>query len=339
MSAVQSIFDKFSLQNLFRQFFCGFVFIVSFCLFASGNTTENLTWSQLEGFLKGIHWELSLLIALAVAACIIGTIIYHLEKNLYSYSLQAFFESIDYCINPTQEGTDKDKKGGNVVFLILFSILWSLFFVLVVEPQRIFAIFSSISQGISCQRIFNHSAAFLAVIISFPIFGIIAYCFSQICYIIALVLAVVGYVIFCCAINISFFNSEILVWILVLLFPFPFLLVSRKVINRTQMIWIIETGSENQLPQKNDKGDLHLSIPDKRTIAKKLATWSDFIHCTQSCCFAWIAGCWIADGFCAACNQPSVRVAFFILLLEIFFDWHRYQHVLDITKQEEQLHK
>lgn len=78
---VQSIFDKFSLQNLLRQFFCGFVFIASFWFFASGNTTEDLTWSKLESFLKGIDWDLSGWIVLAVAASIIGTIIYHLEKK------------------------------------------------------------------------------------------------------------------------------------------------------------------------------------------------------------------------------------------------------------------
>ncbi len=116
-----------------------------------------------------------------------------------------------------------------------------------------------------------------------------------------------------------------------------------KVIKRTRKIWIIETGTA-ELPEEDDKSNLKLTLSDKKAIAQKLATWSDFIHCTQSCCFAWIAGCWVtqcwifkcglADGFGAACKEPSVLIAFLILLLEVLFDWHRYQHVLDITKAQ-----
>ncbi len=125
---VQGIFDKFSLPNILRQFFCGFVFIAPFWFFSGGNTTEDLAWQQLEGFLNGIHWELSRWIVLGVAACIIGTIIYHLEKNLYSYSMQAFFEGIDSCRNSSGEPPEKF----NTLFCILlfggvFSIiLWRL---------------------------------------------------------------------------------------------------------------------------------------------------------------------------------------------------------------------
>lgn len=107
----------------------------------------------------------------------------------------------------------------------------------------------------------------------------------------------------------------------------------RKVVERTQKIWIIEIGTA-VLPEKDAKGDLKYTPSDRNAIAQKLATWSDFIHCTQSCCFAWIVGCALADGLCAACEEPSVLIAILILILEFLFDWHRYQHVLDITKPQ-----
>lgn len=75
----------------------------------------------------------------------------------------------------------------------------------------------------------------------------------------------------------------------------------------------------------------------------KIDNWASFVHCGQSCCFAWLIGCAIVqDSSCYCCRVfscgpdkgPLWQVTFVLLILmfEAFFDWHRYQHVLAITE-------
>lgn len=75
--------SKLNLQNLLRQFCCGVVFFVPLYLFVPCEFNKILEDARLED---------NHLRCVALLSFIIGTIIYHLEKNLYSYIIQALFE-------------------------------------------------------------------------------------------------------------------------------------------------------------------------------------------------------------------------------------------------------
>lgn len=82
---MDALLKNFSLQNLLRQFFCGAVFFVPLYLFSPYENLSLHTFSEVSSFLIFVFVSLS---------AIIGTIIYHIEKNLYSYFVQLVFESI-----------------------------------------------------------------------------------------------------------------------------------------------------------------------------------------------------------------------------------------------------
>ncbi len=256
---MDTLFQKFSLQNLLRQFFCGVVFFIPPYLFAPGYLGE---WSQVTSLESG-----AFLLFSAVALCL-GTIIYHLEKNLYSYSVQTVFELLpDWAVAPL--------------------------FCMPVAVALVLAIIWSSLCCVSCLACI--CCVFGGVIGLVFVMGIIALLFSP---------------------------------------------ASRRVIARTQECWFLE---EKML--KNDSTDSHIRMC---AIAKRVSSWSDFIHCTQSCCFAWLLGCALCryvlyhDVYCYPCliaawdaESPllfSVHVALVVLLLELMFDWHRYQHVIKMTK-------
>lgn len=256
---MESLFQKFSLQNLLRQSFCGVVFFIPLYLFAPCQLGE---WSKVTS------WESGAFLLFSSVALCLGTIIYHLEKNLYSYSVQTVFELLsDWKVPP------------------LFCTPLAVFFVL--------AIVCALAFSVSC-----------------------VWC---VCCAFGVVLAIVFFVGMICLL---------------------FLPVSLRVIERTQECWFLE---EKLLG--NGATDHHVRM---RAIAKRVASWSDFIHCTQSCCFAWLLGCALCrfvlcnESFCYPClistwdaDSPlmlSVFIALVVLVLELVFDWHRYQHVIKMTK-------
>ena len=262
----------FSLQNFLRQFFCGVVFFVPFFLYES----HLVTWLE-RGQSNG-DWSSAKVTALGVLACIIGTIIYHLEKNIYSYGLQCVFEW----------GHAKEWR----------CMVWSIIIVIIVITAAILAIYPH-----------YYLATFFIVI---SIFGMLSFCS-----------------VFCDLLH-----------------------------KRTRKLWVAEhicttanstrklasyvTGTPSKIPSD--------AIP---IIAKRISKWSDYIHCVQSCCFAWMFGTLMAHfqaqqiiKLCRADDfdklydllrnyewRFQILIPLCILILEAIFDWHRYQHVLAITGQ------
>lgn len=251
---MESFLQKISLQNLLRQFFCGVVFFVPLWLF-----------SKKAGFECGIgslvnisKWEMGNFLNFAALTAIVGTIIYHLEKNLYSYFTQSILEFIHR------------HNAGQVAlafFLIILCFLYCLF-----------------------------NAEMMLFLVAFMII---------------------------LSIWLIFFQN----W-------------SKTVINRTQQCWIVENytqkypGNASCLDQKQ-----MVSFLQAQCIAAKVSTWSDFIHCVQSCCFAWWGGCMLCEYIFsstvfATCKKDiefSINIVTFLLVLEFLFDWHRYKHVIAMT--------
>lgn len=76
-------FNSFGISNYIRQMMCGIIYFIPFFLFARSST---------ECFLKNGQgdWSSTKLLVVAVVAACIGTLIYHVEKNLLGYSSQVF---------------------------------------------------------------------------------------------------------------------------------------------------------------------------------------------------------------------------------------------------------
>ena len=258
---MDALFQKFYLQNLLRQFFCGVVFFVPLRLFSRDLRGQ----CDIGSLLDITEWKTGTFLFIAALASIIGTVIYHLETNLYSYAVQCLYEALR-----------KHYRFSGVCFVVAFVFVISL---------------SPLCCDIKVKTI----------------------------------------------ISLTFFS---VVYIVCLLFGGAL----QDVLVRTRSCWIIE-GKE-----LDDKSST-LS-QQKRAIALKVAEWSNFIHCVQSCCFAWLLGCaccqrlFIEIEFtcCESCffeamqKQEellfSVHIAFSILFLELLFDWHRYQHVIAMTTGE-----
>lgn len=262
---MDQLLSKLNLQNLLRQFCCGVVFFVPLFWFVP---------CQFNGILEDARLEDNRLICVAVLSFIIGTIIYHLEKNLYSYIIQAFFE---YC---------------------------------------------------GCYLLY-----FTAVVFIIGIIG----------------LFLIGY------------NWAILIGVLLLMLIIACLaaiLLPLYSKDFETKLGDSQTGKNNEAPGKAvdnliKRTELCWEIEDKAVgvsskqnkIAKRVSVWSDFIHCVQSSCFAWILGTVMAfylhpccmclcNGYSCIYIQPmcnSVVIAIFILLVEIGIDAHRYIHVKRMT--------
>lgn len=253
---MDSFLQKFSLRNLLRQFFCGVVFFVPLWLFTQNPGCQCCTCSVLDI----TRWETGTFLLFAALASVIGTIVYHVEKNLYSYLVQTLFES---CAKY------KNWQMRVVPLLVAGAIT------LMISP-----LFQLTEDKVD---VFN-------------------------CYMIALLFFVV-----ICIFNVLFTESFF------------------KVLIRTRACWIIE----EQFSDKSSEDRLA-----RWAIAKRISSWSDFIHCSQSCCFAWLLGCIL----CKFANNTevhnaelfglSLEVVASILFLEIIFDWHRYQHVLSMTESD-----
>ncbi len=273
---MDSFLQKFSLQNLLRQFFCGVVFFVPFAIYSpdlvNAYMSENSSISaQLAkdslSFQIGMGtWQTSKLIALSVVSALIGTVIYHLEKNLYSYIIQGFFEQI----------FGKAVKGKDVHRCFWLVIIWMIFIAAV--------LFVLLERG------------------DFTIYGsLVIAC-----------LLILSYVF-----GIAFISDSI-----------------KRVISRTQQCWIVEEYSTEKTEPNllEDKKNQCKRFKFAQCIAKKLAVWSDYIHCVQSCCLAWILGSCAVNSLESSCDISfGVTVALFILCVEFLIDFHRYHHVIAMT--------
>ena len=274
--------SKFSLQNFLRQFYCGVVFFLPLYLF--------VPWKVHEFFFRsGLCCKQ--LICIGALACVIGTLIYHLEKNLYSYVIQGIYELLEEC-----------------------------------RSCKLFK---------KC-KLYWECRLFRTIIIALVVIGL--------CALIYLLHLSIG--------------ESILFSIFVLCIAK--LILDGKVFKTTIISWIIEGSGVKENRDKNhtetdemqarDPGHGEITMHDLRSIAGKIAVWSDFIHCTQSCCFAWILGTcfsyWIIERNCCACCAQcmyskmdwSLIAAFSILFIEsAFIDRHRYSFVMEMKRQYKKL--
>ena len=220
------------------------------------------------------------LICIGALACVIGTLIYHLEKNLYSYVIQGIYEYGYYV-------------GVRVSLIVAFLLI----VIVVIE--------------------------YLYPILSIPLF-----CHLFVVIFLVLLISLKG--------------------------------LYKKTDQTTLISWIIEGSDAKENKDKNrietnemqarDLGHGEITMHDLRSIAGKIAVWSDFIHCTQSCCFAWILGTcfsyWIIEkNYYSGYLQDmlptmvwSIIATLIILFIEsVFIDRHRYSFVMEMKRQYEKL--
>lgn len=250
---MNAILSKFSLSVLLRQFFCGIAFFLPFLLKSGEEVAVPLSKTL------GQSGTLGLFVALA---CVVGTVVHHLEKNIFSYGVQVAIE----CIWDSKKGTCNYARlivGGILLFICIGSL-----------PLLIL------------------SESFAA--------------FAAIC--ILLVFA--------------------LLWIMV------FKKGIRKMMARTQILWIISESAKSKVTCDSESSQNMQNWDARRAVLKHLDAWSDNIHCVQSCCFAWMGGLCCAREWDNAIESVSISAV--ILVVEILIEIHRYSHVRSITDNKGQ---
>lgn len=299
---MDKLLDKFSLQTFLRQFFCGVVFFVPIWLFGKESLGE---LSNIQ------NWEAGTFGLFIALASIIGTIIYHLEKNLWSYPMQWLHR--------------KEKPLASFIY-----IGWLI-----------------VDVAIVC-------------LLPYPLFvmGLILVTFVVIVVIVVIVGVIASGSVRACLDTLS--------------------RDFRMVLEDTWKCWCLEDSFYGDCKKANENQDEKFAR--SVAIAGKVATWSDFIHCVQSCCFAWILGsclvlvleehcttkidwapcemcgdvCTIVQtktesalmckevGLCSIIQQSEIAerldfrvgmgIAIFVLALEFLIDRHRYFHVKEMIK-------
>ena len=189
---------------------------------------------------------------LAVLSIIIGTLIYHFEKNIWSYGLQILFTSNK---------------------LSVWCCIWIIGAVL-------FGVIAIVSIFISPRVLFLILC--ISLVVAFSACLLSVFCVEGAC------------------------------------------------VEITEQMWLAEAGKK--IP---DKGGA-LDGESAKIIMAKVSTWSDFIHCGQSCAWAWILGSSFAYQLI---EKPILQVGFWIglfsavllLVAEAFIDWHRWQHIVKVA--------
>ena len=298
----------FSLQNFLRQFFCGVVFFVPFFLYGQ---TPLAAW--LESGQDNPDWCAPKVAALGVLACIVGTIIYHFEKNLYSYGIQSVFEWMLKC---------KIIKCGAICLLVVVCIVC-----------------------LALCTVESNNKSYMIVVSSNANFQLSLYSFKNaiVKFSIPVIVAPRENILFTCSLCKLKIVLAIIAAVIVLSVYFIGLTIRKSLHLRTRQLWVAEgissSKANNDLIQtylKNyDTRDENIPLSTIPLIAQRIAKWSDFIHCVQSCCFAWMSGCLLVMQCGVSFDKmyASLMFAVALLILEIFFDWHRYQHVLAITER------
>lgn len=280
-----SLLKTFSLSNILRQMFCGVVFFASFRKFSSGH-------------LFPINESTNQCITLLILSIIVGTIIYHIEKNFVSYAQQVGLEIV----------IKFDKKGyWDIVLFILTIFAFSAHLVCA------FCIVTNcLSKWIETPLLHETACKILLIAI----------------------LALLFFSAFLIVFALSFARN---IW--------------SNLMNRTRLMWELEELNIAPLreilkKQDNDRWETGL---DKKfffelfrlhVTAKRLATWSDFIHCSQSCVIAWLFGAFaslLRSATLPALDNKfliySLAICLLILVAEFIIESHRYMHVLKITEK------
>lgn len=243
---MDKLFGQFSLQNILRQMFCGVVFLLPFFLFSAIVAVKEppVTFQKVCINLHELNLSSVEFTSLAVISIIIGTLIYHLEKNIWSYGLQVIFTG---------------SPGRSVVSVLYFVILLVAFLVYSQKPMP------------------DLEVCLLILL-------------TLLCLIIALIVR------------------------------------NKRFILITGCMWLGEQEKKSSIASR---------------ILSKVATWSDFIHCAQSCAWSWILGSWVCkyigifDINCDDIYRRGLALAFVILVVEAIFDKHRWRHVLYVINLED----
>lgn len=307
--AMKGFLDNFSLSHILRQFFCGVVFFVPFfCLPADLNKVHTLKeWIQISNSNK--DWSNPKLALLCILACIIGTVIYHLEKNLWSYPLQCVFER---GFNESILVSDRDKEvkhngaapaafllGGFFSFFILFAIVLSCF-----NNKSDWAckFYPVIACGLFLAYLLFIWAYLLGEVMKFNAGG-----FQNI------------------------MRRTRAMWVM-----------EELKVAEIQQFASVREEKESIVHHSSYRDALACAA-----IVKRLASWSDYIHSVQCMCFAWLlgVGCVVASLAQENANIPhasflwiSVFFSIGVILLEAMFEYHRYYHLVYITAHFYRIH-
>lgn len=282
------ILEKFSLALLLRQLFCGVVFFLPCLLVRRKLDLASLFSSHLSSEPADIGLWM-------ILAFIVGTIIYHLEKNFWTYPLQCLFES---TFNESIPKSRVDYKTSHGVCLPAIILLISFF-----------VFFSSL---------------------------------------IALASVVKGKDYFICSVSLfgAFMLYVFVIWgrlLLGLQGESPCRMICfENVLKRTRAMWILEEMDKgankdySMVAGKKYHNKSFRALLEQSSVAKRLASWADFIHCVQCICFAWIIGVWLAsvvepNSALLPYLWISVGVACGVIMLEVLFEYHRYHHIVYIT--------
>ena len=245
---MDSLLHKFSLQNFLRQFFCGVIFFVPIYIFGDAQIGE-------LGHIE--KWETGTFLLFAAVAAAVGTIIYHLEKNLYSYPLMYLYEKKLFCSDLSQKGHSEIREKGHY-YWIMWCVIGVVFLL-----------------SLGCTNLL-------------PLHP-----WSSLLYAGGIYLILVTH---------ALLNNS-----------------TEDIIKPTLVMWIIE----HQAKAK-EKSPLNAPASAITTVQDaavgKLANWSDFIHCSQSCCFAWILGSLLAYNISGTIQRGWYQgIAIAILILSFIF--------------------
>lgn len=262
---MDSLFSKFSLQTFLRQFFCGVVFFVPVYIYAANRIGK-------IGHIE--KWETGTFFLFAAVASAVGTIIYHLEKNLYSYPLMYLYEKKIF--------NHKESKKESCEIPLGKQYYWTTWCVLGV----VFLL------SIGCINLLPQHLSIILLIAFFGYLIIVTHCILN--------------------------NS------------------TETIINPTLEIWRIEHLAKSKEISQNSGLEEDITT-EKHSAADKLANWSDFIHCTQSCCFAWILGALLAYNIRETIPEGwyhGIAIAILILAAELIIDMHRYRFWVKIRSKK-----
>lgn len=272
--------DKLPLQNILRQLLCGAVFFFSIFVLLPDKEMGFVRCAKVSD-MENLWLGCAFVMSLAV-----GTLIYHFEKNLYSYSVQIIL--MRTCPDPPTSDNET----------------------------------SSYLHPVGCTGLIGGIVALVLLLIFVLFFYHCNNCHQRIT---PVMFALIG-----------------LLFIVLVLVTLATDTNIRDVADVTRRLWCVEAGvksGKNDASSTNTEKDAFIG---KAVIMRRVGNWADFIHCGQSCAFAWILG-----SFCVFiyCTLNSVTCPYFVinigllaslsaLFFELFADWHRYHHVLYVLNNK-----
>lgn len=343
---MDSFFKGFNLSNILRQLLCGVVFFVPFILFR---------WDQVEGLLLHKNADNLWIPFILVATCI-GTLIYHVEKNLLGYASQVFRS---WCKKCNLALPPVIALGGMLVA--------AGFLIIEIIPYDITRSWIFYSLWIACLII---SFAFSARITPNEKHSKMIKKSSYLIYLILCSACLICTRFLDCKWVAQFLSLETLTLILsygALIFLPTFLIFSAifskhtvenpdkgncvdnafdLTVEETRNTWI--AAPESKLSSNTAKDNKSTITQDQEqpttntilAIAQRESGWADFIHCAQTSAVAWILGSYTAYNL--TCTNKLTNPQFFkigillaiwLLFFEFFCEWHKSLHIDYMLKE------